>query len=66
MIGCTNNVSGPLGSRAAKAIGFIEKMIDYSYSNAPLQKELRAGSKSELITPLFYLFHCARAIPLSS
>ena len=36
--------SGPLGSRAAKAIGFIEKMIDYSYTNAPLQKELRAGN----------------------
>lgn len=35
--------SGPLGSRAAKAIGFIEKMIDYSYANAPLQKELLAG-----------------------
>ncbi|XP_020081960.1 enoyl-[acyl-carrier-protein] reductase [NADH] 1, chloroplastic-like [Ananas comosus] len=38
-----NTISaGPLGSRAAKAIGFIEKMIDYSYSNAPLQKELLA------------------------
>jgi enoyl-[acyl-carrier protein] reductase I len=34
---------GPLGSRAAKAIGFIEKMIEYSYINAPLQKELLAG-----------------------
>jgi enoyl-[acyl-carrier protein] reductase I len=34
---------GPLGSRAAKAIGFIEKMIEYSYVNAPLQKELLAG-----------------------
>uniref|UniRef100_A0A0E0LZ53 Uncharacterized protein n=1 Tax=Oryza punctata TaxID=4537 RepID=A0A0E0LZ53_ORYPU len=33
---------GPLGSRAAKAIGFIEKMIEYSYMNAPLQKELLA------------------------
>ncbi|CAD6273231.1 unnamed protein product [Miscanthus lutarioriparius] len=38
-----NTISaGPLGSRAAKAIGFIEKMIDYSYVNAPLQKELLA------------------------
>ncbi|PNY04234.1 enoyl-ACP reductase [Trifolium pratense] len=34
--------SGPLRSRAAKAIGFIEKMIDYSIANAPLQKELSA------------------------
>lgn len=34
--------AGPLGSRAAKAIGFIEEMIAYSKSNAPLAKELRA------------------------
>ncbi|KAL0914741.1 hypothetical protein M5K25_015117 [Dendrobium thyrsiflorum] len=40
-----NTISaGPLGSRAAKAIGFIEKMIEYSYTNAPLQKELLAGN----------------------
>ncbi len=31
---------GPLGSRAAKAIGFIEDMINYSKANAPLQKDL--------------------------
>lgn len=38
-----NSISaGPLGSRAAKAIGFIEDMIDYSYENAPIQKELQA------------------------
>ncbi|KAK8941338.1 hypothetical protein KSP39_PZI010770 [Platanthera zijinensis] len=38
-----NTISaGPLGSRAAKAIGFIEKMIEYSYANGPLQKELLA------------------------
>ncbi|KAL5201167.1 hypothetical protein ABZP36_035521 [Zizania latifolia] len=38
-----NTISaGPLGSRAAKAIGFIEKIIEYSYVNAPLQKELLA------------------------
>lgn len=35
--------SGPLRSRAAKAIGFIDMMIDYSIANAPLQKELSAG-----------------------
>ncbi|KAL5168937.1 Enoyl-[acyl-carrier-protein] reductase [NADH], chloroplastic [Glycine soja] len=33
---------GPLRSRAAKAIGFIDMMIDYSSANAPLQKELSA------------------------
>ncbi|KAK7361013.1 hypothetical protein VNO77_03036 [Canavalia gladiata] len=32
----------PLRSRAAKAIGFIDMMIDYSLANAPLQKELSA------------------------
>lgn len=36
-----NSISaGPLASRAAKAIGFIEKMINYSQANAPLQKDL--------------------------
>ncbi|KAM5582434.1 hypothetical protein ABKV19_002712 [Rosa sericea] len=39
-----NTISaGPLRSRAAKAIGFIDMMIDYSLVNAPLQKELSAG-----------------------
>ncbi len=34
-----NTISaGPLGSRAAKAIGFIGRMIDYSEKNAPLQQ----------------------------
>ncbi|KAJ9554189.1 hypothetical protein OSB04_018234 [Centaurea solstitialis] len=38
-----NTISaGPLRSRAAKAIGFIDMMIDYSSENAPLQKELAA------------------------
>ncbi|KAG7035831.1 Enoyl-[acyl-carrier-protein] reductase [NADH], chloroplastic [Cucurbita argyrosperma subsp. argyrosperma] len=38
-----NTISaGPLRSRAAKAIGFIDMMIDYSSVNAPLQKELSA------------------------
>uniref|UniRef100_A0A7C9DZ84 Enoyl-[acyl-carrier-protein] reductase [NADH], chloroplastic n=1 Tax=Opuntia streptacantha TaxID=393608 RepID=A0A7C9DZ84_OPUST len=38
-----NTISaGPLRSRAAKAIGFIDMMIDYSIANAPLQKELSA------------------------
>ncbi|KAL6505327.1 Enoyl-[acyl-carrier-protein] reductase [NADH], chloroplastic [Orobanche gracilis] len=38
-----NTISaGPLRSRAAKAIGFIDMMIDYSLANAPLKKELSA------------------------
>ncbi|XP_010557665.1 PREDICTED: enoyl-[acyl-carrier-protein] reductase [NADH], chloroplastic-like [Tarenaya hassleriana] len=38
-----NTISaGPLGSRAAKAIGFIDTMIEYSYANAPIQKTLTA------------------------
>ncbi|XP_073043089.1 enoyl-[acyl-carrier-protein] reductase [NADH] 2, chloroplastic-like [Primulina eburnea] len=38
-----NTISaGPLRSRAAKAIGFIDMMIDYSLENAPSQKELTA------------------------
>lgn len=35
--------AGPLRSRAAKAIGFIDQMIDYSKANAPLAKELLAA-----------------------
>jgi len=42
---------GPLRSRAAKAIGFIDMMIDYSIANAPLQKELSAGNISIGIVP---------------
>ncbi|MCB1113009.1 MAG: enoyl-[acyl-carrier-protein] reductase [Chlamydiales bacterium] len=32
--------AGPLRSRAARAIGFIDKMINYSKANAPLAKDL--------------------------
>lgn len=36
-----NSISaGPVKSRAAKAIGFIDKMIDYYRQNAPLKEEL--------------------------
>lgn len=49
-----NTISaGPLRSRAAKAIGFIDKMIDYSVSNAPLTKEMEAddvGSAAAFLT----------------
>ncbi len=34
--------AGPLRSRAAKAIGFVDRMICYSESNAPLPKDLQA------------------------
>ncbi|KAK1313824.1 hypothetical protein QJS10_CPA06g01710 [Acorus calamus] len=52
-----NTISaGPLGSRAAKSIGFIEKMIEYSYKNAPVQKELLAdevgNAAAFLVSPL--------------
>jgi enoyl-[acyl-carrier protein] reductase I len=33
--------AGPYGSRAAKAIGFIDKMVAYSRANAPLGREIR-------------------------
>ncbi len=34
--------AGALNSRAARAIGFIDKMIEYAHQNAPLSKELKA------------------------
>ena len=38
-----NTISaGPLRSRAAKAIGFIDHMIAYSMANAPIVKEMTA------------------------
>ncbi len=39
-----NTISaGPYRSRAAKAIGFIEKMIHYATRNAPLSKEMEGS-----------------------
>lgn len=39
-----NSISaGPHGSRAAKAIGFIDKMIEYSIHNTPLQRSIEAS-----------------------
>lgn len=36
-----NTISaGPLGSRAAKAIGFIDDMIQYSSANSPLPNNI--------------------------
>ena len=34
--------AGPYGSRAAKAIGFIQKMIEYTVANAPLKRQIEA------------------------
>jgi enoyl-[acyl-carrier protein] reductase I len=34
--------AGPLASRAARAIGMIDSMIQYSFLNAPLQRDLEA------------------------
>ncbi|MQL69648.1 hypothetical protein Taro_001928 [Colocasia esculenta] len=52
-----NTISaGALKSRAAKAIGFVERMLEYSYANSPLQKELLADevgyTAAFLVSPL--------------
>jgi enoyl-[acyl-carrier protein] reductase I len=52
-----NTISaGALKSRAAKAIGFIENMINYSKINAPLEKDLEAEEVGQaaafLLSPL--------------
>lgn len=52
--------AGPLASRAAKAIGFIEKMINYSVNNSPLKKELH--SEEVAMTAAFLLSPLASAI----
>ncbi len=42
-----NSISaGPWKSRAAKAIGFIESMIDYSKANAPLTRDFQSDDVS--------------------
>ncbi len=52
-----NTISaGGLRSRAARAIGFIDKMIEYAKSNAPLAKDLSAteigNTAAFLVSPL--------------
>jgi enoyl-[acyl-carrier protein] reductase I len=52
-----NTISaGGLRSRAAKAIGFIDKMLDYSKANAPISKDLLASEVGNaaafLVSPL--------------
>ncbi len=56
-----NTISaGPLRSRAARAIGFIDKMIDYSEANAPLQREMSAEDVGN--AALFLLSPAAAAV----
>lgn len=52
--------AGPLRSRAARAIGFIDKMIEYSKANAPLAKELTAKEVAQ--SAAFLLSSMASAI----
>lgn len=52
-----NTISaGPYRSRAAKAIGFIDRMINYAEANAPVAKDLLAKEVGEtaafLVSPL--------------
>jgi enoyl-[acyl-carrier protein] reductase I len=48
--------AGPFASRAASAIGFIEKMIDYCKANSPLPEALTAREVGDtaafLLSPL--------------
>lgn len=60
-----NTISaGPLRSRAAKAIGFIETAIEYSEANAPLKKEIKAEEIAR--TAAFLLSPLASAITAST
>ncbi len=56
-----NTISaGPYRSRAAKAIGFIDQMIEYSLHNAPLAKEMCAEEVG--VTAAFLVSPLASAI----
>ncbi len=52
--------AGALGSRAAKAIGFIDSMIEYAHNNAPLSKPLESMEIGRAAT--FLLSNWASAI----
>jgi enoyl-[acyl-carrier protein] reductase I len=52
--------AGPLRSRAARAIGFIDNMIEYSKVNAPLTREMTAEDVAE--SAVFLLSPSAAAI----
>jgi enoyl-[acyl-carrier protein] reductase I len=56
-----NTISaGPLRSRAARAIGFIDTMINYSEKNAPLSKPLAAEEIGN--SAAFLLSSCSSAV----
>jgi enoyl-[acyl-carrier protein] reductase I len=52
--------AGPWASRAARAIGFIDKMIAYSQANAPLLRDL--SPEDVAATALFLLSPASAAI----
>lgn len=55
-----NTISaGALGSRAAKAIGFIDQMIAYQLENAPLQKDLESFEIGQAAAFLLSPMSCA-------
>ncbi len=57
----TNTISaGALASRAARAIGFIDKMINYAHANAPLTRDMEAEDVGN--AALFLLSPLAQAI----
>lgn len=52
--------AGPLASRAARAIGMIDSMIEYSFHNSPLQRDLEAEDVAN--TMLFLASPLGKAI----
>src|SRR4029450_6196167 len=57
-----NTISaGALASRAASAIGLIQRMIEYTRTNAPLPRELSAGDVGNAAA--FLASPLARAVP---
>ncbi|MBM3195398.1 MAG: enoyl-[acyl-carrier-protein] reductase [Chlamydiae bacterium] len=52
--------AGPLASRAARAIGMIDSMIEYSFNNSPIQRDLEAEDVAN--TMLFLASPLSKAI----
>lgn len=52
--------AGPAGTRAAKAIGFIDEMINYSHANAPLAQSIETEDVG--VTAAFLCSSLAKAI----
>lgn len=56
-----NGISaGPFASRAARAIGMIDSMIEYSHNNSPLQRDLEAKDVANAV--LFLSSNLSQAI----